>query len=92
MSIVNVFSRCSLALEYSTAAAYRSDHQPHNGMRACVRNNDGACWEGFEVIQGLCRGCALSPLLFSIFFAAILLITIERFSEDAEMLADLANL
>ena len=31
----------------------------------------------------------LAPLLFNIFFAAILLIALQRFSEDADILADL---
>ena len=57
--------------------------QFHDGMRACVRNDDGRCSEWFEVAQGLCQGCILSPLLFNVFFVAILLIALERFSKDA---------
>ena len=57
--------------------------QFHDGMRACVRCDDGRCSEWFEVAQGLRQACVLSPLLFNVFFAAILLITLERFSEDA---------
>ena len=34
----------------------------------------------------------LSPLLFDIFFAAILLVTLVRFSEGTYILADLAHL
>ena len=45
-------------------------------MRACVRNDDGRCSEGFEVTQGLRQGYVLSSLLFSVFFAAILLIAL----------------
>ena len=46
--------------------------QFHDGMRACVRNDDGRCLEWFEVAQGLRQGCVLSPLLFNVLFAAIL--------------------
>ena len=42
--------------------------------------------------QGLRQGCVLSPRLSSVFFAAILLVAPEKFSEDADKLADLAPL
>ena len=65
--------------------------QFHDGMRACVRNDDGRCSERFEVVQGLRQGCVLSLLLFNVFFGVILLVPIERFSKDADILADLAQ-
>ena len=65
--------------------------QFHEGIRACVRRDDGRCSEWFEVAQGLRRGCVLSPLLFNI-FAAILLVALERFSKDAGMLANFIHL
>ena len=60
--------------------------QFHDGMGACVRNDDGRCSEWFEVAQGLRQGCVLSPLRFNVFFAAILLVALERFSKDAGIL------
>ena len=66
--------------------------QLHDGMRACVRSDDGRCLEWFEVAQGLRQACVLSPLMFNVFFAAILLVVLERFSKDAGILADLIHL
>ena len=61
-------------------------------MRSCVRSDDGVCLEWFEVAQGLRQGCVLAPLLFKIFFAAMLLVALQWFSEDADILADLVHL
>ena len=66
--------------------------QFHDGMRACVRSNDGRCSEWFEVAQGLRQGYILSPLLFNVFFAAIPFVVLERFSKDEGILADLIHL
>ena len=41
---------------------------------------------------GLCQGCVLSPLLFIVFFAAILLAARKRFGKNAGILADLIHL
>ena len=38
------------------------------------------------------QGCVLSPLLFNVFFVAILFVVLERFSKDARILADLIHL
>ena len=67
-------------------------HQFHDGVRACVRNDGGRCSEWFEMAQELRQGCVLSPLLFNVFFAAILLVAQERFSKDAGILADFIHL
>ena len=54
----------------------------HDGMRARVQldNGDYSAW--FNVCQGLRQGFVLSPLLFNIFFAAVIIVVLQRFAED----------
>ena len=52
-------------------------------MQACVRLDDGECSDKFDVGQGLRQGCVLAPLLFDMFFTAVLCGAEKRFLADA---------
>ena len=60
--------------------------QIHDGMRACVRLDDRVCSRWFAVEQGLRQGCVLAPLLFDIFFAAVINVAFTHFKADKSIM------
>ena len=66
--------------------------QFHNGMRACVRTDDGEHSESCDVTRWLRQGCVLSPLLSNVFFAAAIHVVLVRFNEDEDIVGDLVHL
>ena len=61
--------------------------QFHDGMRACVQLDDRVCSRWFAVEHGLRQGCVLVPLLFNIFFAAVINVASTRFKADKGIMA-----
>ena len=66
--------------------------QFHDGMRACVRLDDGECSDKFDVGQGLRQGCVLVPLLFNMFFTAVLRVAEKRVLADATITDNMVQL
>ena len=66
--------------------------QFHDGMRACVWLDDKVCSKWFAVEQDLCQGCVLAPLLFNIFFAAVINVVSPRLKADEGIMDALVHL
>ena len=64
----------------------------HDGMRSRVELNDTYFSAWFNVCQGLRQGYVLSPLLFNIFFATVIMVVLQRFAEDPLIVSDLVYL
>ena len=66
--------------------------QFHDGMRACLRLDDRVCSRWFAVKQDLRQGGVLAPLLFNIFFAAVINVASTRFKADKSIMDALVHL
>ena len=61
-------------------------------MRECVRLDDRVCSVWFAMEQGLRQGCVLAPLLFNVFFAAVINVAFTRFKTDKRIMDALVHL
>ena len=66
--------------------------QFHDGMHACARLEDKKCLDKFDVGQGLRQGCVLAPLLFNMFFTAVLRVAEKCFLADAAITDNMVQL
>ena len=57
-----------------------------------MRLDDRVCSGWFAVLQGLCRGCVLTSLLFDISFAADIDVAYTRFKADKDIMDALVQL
>ena len=64
----------------------------HGGMWARVQLENGDFLAWFNVCQGFRQGYMLSPLLFKIFFTAVIIVVLQRFAEDPLIVSDMVYL
>ena len=57
-----------------------------------MRLDDRVCSRWFAVEQGFCQGCVLGPVLFKIFFAAVIDVASTRFKADKGIMDALVHL
>ena len=57
-----------------------------------MRLDDRVCSRWFAVKRGLRQGCVLAPLLFNIFFAAVINLASTRFKADKGIMDALVHL
>ena len=60
-------------------------------MRACVRVDDRVCSRWFAVKQDLRQGRVRAPLLFNIFFVAVINVASTRFKADKGIMRALVH-
>lgn len=63
----------------------------HDGMRACVRLDDGECSDMFHVEQGHWQRRVLTPMLLNMFFAAVLRVAEKSFIADATIMKNMVQ-
>lgn len=76
----------------SSRYAPTDDHRDRDGMKACARFGNRTSLKSFSEKQMLCQGCVPSRLLFSILIARVVIVVLQRFNENADILTELMYL
>ena len=64
-------------------------HHQQNGKHVRIPTDDGEYSDWFGVGQGLREGCVLAPLLFDMFFTAVLRVAVDWFSASADVVKNM---